>query len=816
MAKPTIVTRTTKGSALTWTEGDANITNLRDATLTVKAGTGGTDVVNDLNGIITLVAGTNVTLSGDNTAKTVTINASGSSGLANVVEDTTPQLGGALDVNGFAITSATNGNISIEPNGTGDVYLTTDLVRVGDSNANATITTNGTGDLILSTNSGSNSGVITIQDGLDNDITLVPAGTGKVHFETSETRVGINNTNAKITTKGTGDLTLDTNSGTNSGSIVIADGVNGNITLTPNGTGNIVLEAQNWPQADGTANYILKTNGAGQLSWTANALTATTATTATNVTVTQVSTSATYYPLMSTTSGTGDKAPVLGTNFTMNPSSGALTAVSLTTSGSITPNSTGGPNINFGTSTLTANAWTTLGISLRQQARNYTDSSSTGTVAVSAINGFGISTLNSTNAITVTEASTFYIQPPAATGNTTITTAYGLISTGRIKASDFVGTVGATTASTGAFTTLSASTSVSFSPSGAITLNPTTAGTINNMSIGATTATTGRFTTITSTIATGTAPFTVASTTQVANLNAATAGTATKSTNLVGGNGTTLLGSIPYQSAADTTTLLSPNTTTTNKFLAQVGDGTNGMAPMWQAITTLDNVMIGSATANTGNFTTLTVKAGNELRLADTDSSNYVGFKSPGTVSANKVWTLPSTDGTSGQVLSTDGAATLSWATAGGGGSNTVILYMGSQLGFPTGTDVITNSSWTLLSTGGISGVSATSNTVTLPAGTYLFEFPIMNYTSNDNSYPAFIIKNNTAGTTLATIDNITTLTVLYAGSTQVPVIWAPKYYFTLSSSSSISLYKSGSFPSSQKYFNDPRSGNLIYKITKA
>jgi hypothetical protein len=39
------------------------------------------------------------------------------------------------------------------------------------------------------------------------------------------------------------------------------------------------------------------------------------------------------------------------------------------------------------------------------------------------------------------------------------------------------------------------------------------------------------FTTVASTVATGTAPFTVASTTQVANLNAATAGTATNATN---------------------------------------------------------------------------------------------------------------------------------------------------------------------------------------------------------------------------------------------------------------------------------------------
>lgn len=58
-----------------------------------------------------------------------------------------------------------------------------------------------------------------------------------------------------------------------------------------------------------------------------------------------------------------------------------------------------------------------------------------------------------------------------------------------------------------------------------------------------------------------------------------------------------------------------------------------------------------------------------ELRFFDSDSSNYVGFKSPATVTANKIWILPSADGTSGQVLSTNGSATLSWATASGGGT---------------------------------------------------------------------------------------------------------------------------------------------------
>ncbi len=46
---------------------------------------------------------------------------------------------------------------------------------------------------------------------------------------------------------------------------------NGSITITPHGSGDIILDGQKWPQTDGTANQILKTNGAGQLSWTADA-----------------------------------------------------------------------------------------------------------------------------------------------------------------------------------------------------------------------------------------------------------------------------------------------------------------------------------------------------------------------------------------------------------------------------------------------------------------------------------------------------------------------------------------------------------------
>ena len=46
-----------------------------------------------------------------------------SAALSNVVEDTTPQLGGDLDVNGNDLVSTSNGNISLLPNGSGKVII---------------------------------------------------------------------------------------------------------------------------------------------------------------------------------------------------------------------------------------------------------------------------------------------------------------------------------------------------------------------------------------------------------------------------------------------------------------------------------------------------------------------------------------------------------------------------------------------------------------------------------------------------------------------------------------------------------------------
>lgn len=77
-----------------------------------------------------------------------------------------------------------------------------------------------------------------------------------------------------------------------------------------------------------------------------------------------------------------------------------------------------------------------------------------------------------------------------------------------------------------------------------------------------------------------------------------------------------------------------------------------------------DAAMPKAGGAFTGN---VTLNAQNDLRFADSDSSNWVAFQAPATVAANVTWTLPATDGTSGQVLSTNGSGTLSWSAVGSG-----------------------------------------------------------------------------------------------------------------------------------------------------
>lgn len=71
MTKPVIVTRANKGLALTYTEQDANFTNLQNATIGISAN--GQSITANLNGNLSLIGGTGVTLTPDTINNTLTI-----------------------------------------------------------------------------------------------------------------------------------------------------------------------------------------------------------------------------------------------------------------------------------------------------------------------------------------------------------------------------------------------------------------------------------------------------------------------------------------------------------------------------------------------------------------------------------------------------------------------------------------------------------------------------------------------------------------------------------------------------------------------
>ena len=90
--------------------------------------------------------------------------------------------------------------------------------------------------------------------------------------------------------------------------------------------------------------------------------------------------------------------------------------------------------------------------------------------------------------------------------------------------------------------------------------------------------------------------------------------------------------------------------------------------------TTVSNQSLELAANGTGTIqlqSDALLTAQQELRFGDSDSSNYVAFKSAATVASDITWTLPDADAAvSGYALVSDSAGTLSWAAAGATVSN--------------------------------------------------------------------------------------------------------------------------------------------------
>jgi hypothetical protein len=66
-------------------------------------------------------------------------------------------------------------------------------------------------------------------------------------------------------------------------------------------------------------------------------------------------------------------------------------------------------------------------------------------------------------------------------------------------------------------------------------------------------------------------------------------------------------------------------------------------------------------------LSTINLPNQNEVRFGDADNSNYTALKAGTTIASNVTFTLPTADGTSNQVITTNGSGVLSFATVSGG-----------------------------------------------------------------------------------------------------------------------------------------------------
>lgn len=106
----------------------------------------------------------------------------------------------------------------------------------------------------------------------------------------------------------------------------------------------------------------------------------------------------------------------------------------------------------------------------------------------------------------------------------------------------------------------------------------------------------------------------------------------------------------------------------------------NAANSAWITVGDATATNLGLASLAGATFTgDITLNAQSDVRFADSDSSNWVAFQAPATVSSNVTWTLPSADGTSGQFLKTNGSGTLSWDTSTG-----AVTSVGGQTGAVT------------------------------------------------------------------------------------------------------------------------------------
>jgi hypothetical protein len=357
---------------------------------------------------------------------------------------------------------------------------------------------------------------------------------------------------------------------------------------------------------------------------------------------------------------------------------GGLLAIGYGGTGVITTPTNGQLLIGNGTGYTVANLTAGSGVSISNSAGGISISATGtgGTVTSVSFTGgiISVATATTTPALTVAGTSggipyfssgTTWASSAALTANalmigggagaapSTITTGTGVVTALGVN----TGSAGAFVVNGGALGTPSSGTVTNLTGTASININGT---------VGATTANTGAFTTvsasgvITSTVATGTAPFTVASTTQVANLNAATAGNVTGI--VLGANGgtgvantgktITIGGNLTFTGAFTTAFTVSANTSVTLP--------TSGTLATLAGTETLTNKRVTPRIGTTTSAATITPTS---------DSSDQYNVTA---LATSATFAIPSGTPTDGQKLSirikdNGTGQALTWTTTSGG-----------------------------------------------------------------------------------------------------------------------------------------------------
>ena len=164
-----------------------------------------------------------------------------------------------------------------------------------------------------------------------------------------------------------------------------------------------------------------------------------------------------------------------------------------------------------------------------------------------------------------------------------------------------------------------------------------------------------------------------------------------------------------------------------------------------------------------------------EIRFleATANGSNYVGFKAPASLSADKIWTLPSADGSANQAIITNGSGTLSFATlnptlsyssgtASGNGSTTAFTISSGRavddvLVFVNGFQLTPTTDYT------ISGTTLTFTTAPANSAEITYRYlPIpgtytsANFTGNGSATTITIDSGRTVNDVLVVVNGLT------------------------------------------------------------